>query len=315
MADVLTEMFPGARFLHILRDGREVVHSMQNFLSLFKQDPKREEMIRSGATSPWATNFHDACKTWRDYTEAALQFADQRPERCLTVRHDSLRRDPPGMFRRIFEFLQLEYQEGPAKYFRSNRLNSSFAGAARSDQRPDSSARAWASWTPEQRALFADVAGGTQLRCGFCDSEFTERSDYDQLVADVKGIAKSTLSPGAHVVVVSKGDPQLLELTDCHTGHFPQLESGEYSGWHPADAVDAISELETVRSRGAEFLILPRTAFWWLNHYAAFAGHLDASCRLVWRSEECIIYALPPSPSLAGELRERTGRLDSEFIQ
>jgi hypothetical protein len=34
--------------------------------------------------------------------------------------------------------------------------------------------------------------------------------------------------------------------------------------------------LERVRSRGAEFLVIPETARWWLQHYVQFGEHLRA---------------------------------------
>ena len=45
VVDRLAEMFPGARFLHILRDGRRVVHSMINFHRAMG-DPEAVERMR-----------------------------------------------------------------------------------------------------------------------------------------------------------------------------------------------------------------------------------------------------------------------------
>ncbi|HZD05715.1 MAG TPA: glycosyltransferase, partial [Longimicrobiales bacterium] len=40
---------------------------------------------------------------------------------------------------------------------------------------------------------------------------------------------------GASVLVVSKGDPALLDLPDRTAPHFPQSENGGYAGFHPRD--------------------------------------------------------------------------------
>jgi len=75
--------------------------------------------------------------------------------------------------------------------------------------------------------------------------------------------------------------------------HFPQRDDGVYAGYHPADAAEAITHLEELRARGAQYLLVPRTAFWWLEHYADFSHHLHSQYPLVARqSHVCLIFAL-----------------------
>jgi hypothetical protein len=76
------------------------------------------------------------------------------------------------------------------------------------------------------------------------------------------------------VLVVSKGDDDLLDLNGRRGQHFPQGEDGGYSGFHPASDEDAIDHLESLRRRGAEFLLIPESASWWLAHYRDFHRHL-----------------------------------------
>ena len=294
MADVLADMFPGARFLHILRDGREVVRSMQSFLNVVKNDPKRASVVESGAIAPWATNFPEACKTWREYSDAAMQFTVKNPGRCLTVRHEELQLDPGETLGRVLEFLGLAHEDGPAEYARSNRLNSSFPVGPNGAGSADRSSTAWEEWTAEQRRVFADVAGSALVRYGFATDEEMALSEYDQMALQITRLAAARLPVGAKVVVASMGDPQLLELADRQPGHFPQDETGEYMG-NPGDSEEAVSQLEAVRGRGTEFLILPSTVFWWLEYYAGFRRHLDDSTRCIWKNEDCIIYRLSPA--------------------
>jgi GT2 family glycosyltransferase len=100
------------------------------------------------------------------------------------------------------------------------------------------------------------------------------RPDYDRLVAAVRQLVHDTTPPGATVVVVSKGDDELLRFTDRRGWHFPQSEDGAYAGHYPADSDACILELERLRRRGADFLLIPETARWWLQHYTRFAEHI-----------------------------------------
>jgi glycosyltransferase involved in cell wall biosynthesis len=53
---------------------------------------------------------------------------------------------------------------------------------------------------------------------------------------------------------------------------FPERD-GQYWG-RPADDAAAIRELARLRSAGAHFIAFAWPAFWWLDHYRAFARHL-----------------------------------------
>jgi GT2 family glycosyltransferase len=101
------------------------------------------------------------------------------------------------------------------------------------------------------------------------------RPDYDTLVARVRQLVHDTTPAGATVLVLSKGDDQLLRFTGRRGWHFPQGEDGGYAGHYPADSEACILELERLRQRGADFLLIPETALWWLRHYTRFAEHLE----------------------------------------
>ena len=100
-------------------------------------------------------------------------------------------------------------------------------------------------------------------------------ADYDTLVARVRQLVHDTVPPGSTVLVLSKGDDELLGFTDRRGWHFPQGDDGGYAGHYPADSDACIAELERLRQRGADFLLIPETALWWLQHYTQFAAHLE----------------------------------------
>jgi hypothetical protein len=129
---------------------------------------------------------------------------------------------------------------------------------------------------------------------------------YRQLVSRIREVAQTNLPPGATVIVVSRGDEALLDLGDGRRGwHFPQEEGGVYAGHYPANGAEAIVHLEELRSRGGEFLVLPETSFWWLEHYGGFRKHLEDRYQVFLRREEtCLIFTLrePPETDQGGTL-------------
>src|SRR6185295_8747949 len=98
---------------------------------------------------------------------------------------------------------------------------------------------------------------------------------------------------GATVLVVSRGDSELLRLGEREARHFPRGADGRYLGHHPAGDEEAIALLEAERAAGAGYLAIPAAEAWWLEHYAGFASHLDG-CSRAQTHEACTIYALEP---------------------
>ena len=104
----------------------------------------------------------------------------------------------------------------------------------------------------------------------------------------------------AVVAVISKGDPRLVEFAERSGRHFPADTEGRYAGYHPRTSEEAIAQLEAVRGEGVEFLCLPATALWWLEHYAGLAAWLGVHCRVVAdQRDTCVVYDLLRSPAEA----------------
>jgi GT2 family glycosyltransferase len=135
--------------------------------------------------------------------------------------------------------------------------------------------------------------------------EASRRLGYRQLVGRIQAEVAAEVPAGSSVLVVSRGDRALLELGACDARHFPQDPDGGYLGHHPADSEDAVRRLESLRADGAAYLVLPSTAYWWLDHYADFAGHLRGNYPAS-KGDACTIF------SLAGD---RAGKLSREVAQ
>jgi Glycosyl transferases group 1 len=125
--------------------------------------------------------------------------------------------------------------------------------------------------------------------------------------ARIRGAVSATTPAGATVLVVSKGDPELLRLVGRQGWHFPRSDDGQYAGYHPADCSDAIQHLHKSMAEGAQFLLFPRSAFWWLEHYHGLRDHLEQQHVRVWRDEQCAIYRLVPSTLAEGSVAEAQG--------
>ena len=118
-------------------------------------------------------------------------------------------------------------------------------------------------------------------------------SAYEHMLGRIPHLVAQHVPVDATVLVVSKGSDALLRLGTRRTWHFPQTGDGAYAGHHPADGATVVAHLEALRARGATHLLIPSTAFWWLDYYTELACHLSESCRLVAREDDvCAIFEI-----------------------
>jgi hypothetical protein len=294
IADLLADMFPTARFLHILRDGRRVVRSMVNFHGATGRDLE-SKLMQAGRLPPWATDFRDACRTWSRFVDAATAFGAKNPTRSLTITNEDLVVGPEKLFERIFDFLGVPSEDGPANFCRTTRLNSSFPSATVDQFARDSVARIWSSWTLAERMTFVGEAGPAMLRYGLAtadDLALSDKAVYQALLAGVRKVVDATLPPSCTVAVISKGDDEFLSLGVRTGWHLPSDPDGRYAGYHPADSRQAVQCLEDLRVRGAGFLLIPEPSFWWLDYYSGLRTHLDNRYLCIWSDATCRIYSL-----------------------
>jgi hypothetical protein len=272
-------------------------------------------------TAPWAQDFAEACRTWSRFVTAALDFEAGQPERCLTVVNEALSASPRDNFRRILQFVDAFPESGPAEFFANNRINSSFPLGDAHKGMEQSRKDPWELWTPEQRTVFAELTGDcyglyhriadqalTPDVLGFqskssCDHALQQAADHpasspfhslqSEAQRGVQNEVQRAIPASSTVLVVSKGDEELLSLGGRTAWHFPRSEDGEYAGHYPADSAEAIAHLESLRSQGAEFLLFPEPAFWWLDHYGAFREYLASRYFVAARrADTCVIFDL-----------------------
>jgi hypothetical protein len=196
-----------------------------------------------------------------------------------------------------------------------DRIGSAFAGNFRFlDLLQDSIQSAAKIATLEKRVAEASAAQRAHPRI-----------DDPALVRRVQQAAAAALPARCVVAVVSKGDDNLLHLGDRTGWHFPQMPDGTYAGYHPADSEAAISQLEDVHDAGADYLLFPATALWWLDHYADLKDYLALKYTEVYRVDDTgVIFALGPAAksqaiehrclALADEIRRLRGEAPGPLL-
>jgi GT2 family glycosyltransferase len=119
-----------------------------------------------------------------------------------------------------------------------------------------------------------------------------QMADYELVRSSVQETVAERLPAHAAVVVASRGDDELLSFADQEGWHFPQTPEGVYAGHYPANSDDAIEQLEALRERGADYFLLPKTSFWWLEHYRGLGEHLAERYPEILRDKACVVFAL-----------------------
>ena len=86
---LIAEVYPDARFVHIVRDGRDAARSL--------------------VAQPWGPGtVAEAAEEWRDSVAAGLSAAPELGERLIEVRYEELLADPRPVIERIYAHLGLE---------------------------------------------------------------------------------------------------------------------------------------------------------------------------------------------------------------
>ncbi len=161
----LLHQFPAARFIHIIRDGRDVACSLRNH-------PR--EVIRRGKVVPNTLNKPIGRCALRWVEDAGFGLAFHSHPRVLEVRYEALVLEPEAALRRVCEFLGEEFEpamldasSGAPDLARSRRLNNTNATESIT---PASLARWRRDMTPDERRDFVRVAGELLIALGYATS-------------------------------------------------------------------------------------------------------------------------------------------------
>jgi hypothetical protein len=88
---VIMEVFPRAKFIHLIRDGVDVAHSWS------KLDQYHDDVITPA-------------RRWRDSVKAASDFKHDHPGRLLEISYEDLCWDPRGRMTEVCEFVNIPFE-------------------------------------------------------------------------------------------------------------------------------------------------------------------------------------------------------------
>src|SRR4029450_6951764 len=102
--DLLERVFPDARYVHLVRDGRDAA------LSFFEMRRRpRFNVARPRGLASFASH-------WRLEVEGARQRGSRLAPRYPELRYEDLVREPETELRRICDFLELEFEPAMLAY-------------------------------------------------------------------------------------------------------------------------------------------------------------------------------------------------------
>lgn len=122
----LHTIFPDALFIHIIRDGRAVVHSLLNVgwwsnLSIWWADGKTPTQLQQAGTDPLLV----AARMWESDVARMLHDKEYIPEnQYIEVRYEILMQDPISEMKRVLNFCDLPWTEDFQKHLVTFNLES-----------------------------------------------------------------------------------------------------------------------------------------------------------------------------------------------
>ena len=292
-------LFPDARFIHLVRDASSVVRLLldKDVSKLFRTYHRENK-----AYEHWLSTAR-ACLG----AERALGSGT-----VLRVLHRDLVTDPERALRRCLDFVGEKWHPSCLRPLDGITADveprTSDYAAVRASLPFQDEAEALSSALieaptpcyPPDPALIEELERAALQMSGPPSSP----TDIRALVGQVRNTMEAVMPAESRALVVSRGDDRMLEVNGRTAGHFPQGDDGQYLGHHPADSAEAIARLEALRLAGAQFLVIPSTAFWWLDHYRDFRQHLDGRYAVVaHRQDVCVMYSLDPGARVGLDLR------------
>lgn len=109
--DYIFRYFPRARFIHIIRDGRDTVCSLRTHPEFRWENGRR---MATGIANPW-----DECvRTWVRWVQAGLRWRGDH--RYREVYYEALVEKPEEVLKPLFEWLELDWEPRTLESFRSD---------------------------------------------------------------------------------------------------------------------------------------------------------------------------------------------------
>jgi hypothetical protein len=279
----IIDLFPTAKFVHIIRDGRDVVASV----------------LKKG----WES-FDTAHHWWLSYTTNASTFgATLPPDQFYEVRYEDFVQDDVAHAEQMFDFLEIEMSEEVRDFCGGQqRRRTAFSGPTRDLSRGAVGSDWSRMLTPPQCVESLTRLGGLLVHYGY-ETEGSLQQAIDGLartgrdeLEETRTAVQGVLSPGQTVLVVTQGDERLLTLVPSAKGwHFPASMDPGRDNTYLEDELsneDLIQALKVFRERGACFLFAPSSAIGYLERHDGFSTFLTANFDSLMDGPEGSVYDL-----------------------
>jgi len=164
--DRLLTWYPNARFIHVIRDGRDVVCSL-------RKHPR--ERVVNGKIVPVDSNNPVERSAMRWLNDTSMGLAFQNHPRCIEVRYEAFVTDPAAEMARVCDFIGEDFEQGMLNPDSDSSVNAqrsgqnmNNAGAARPIT-PKSIGRWKTDLKETERNAFIDVAGELLIALGYAN--------------------------------------------------------------------------------------------------------------------------------------------------
>ena len=155
---LIAEIFPSARFVHVLRDGRDVALSMR---AAGRSWQPGWRLMTYGP--PWI-----AARAWANAVSTARRELDRVPNPSLEVRYEELRTDPVRVLRRLFDFCEIPADPATLDEIAARTSFSSHSGTGETSFRRRGEEGEWRrAFGPLDRLVFRLAAADAMAETGY----------------------------------------------------------------------------------------------------------------------------------------------------
>lgn len=111
----LIDLIPKAKFIHIIRDGRDVACSYMAIKKLNTNSPYKPIL---------STNIVEIAKEWKKNNESVLDlFEKLTNDKIISIRYEDLVSKPEETVRKLAAFLKVSYDPNMLLYYKNNQIN------------------------------------------------------------------------------------------------------------------------------------------------------------------------------------------------
>jgi glycosyltransferase involved in cell wall biosynthesis len=108
------------------------------------------------------------------------------------------------------------------------------------------------------------------------------------LSSRIEEIVRTVLPANANVIIVS--NDKSLKIRGCKVWHFSLTQNDKDTCSDGRKVLKPFEDLKERTTHSGDFLVIPKTSFWWLQRHENYESYLAANCRCIWSDERCIIY-------------------------